>query len=99
MNVLCTFVKSGVFVFPHACTAVRSSLQLPCFACISCVFPQLAYQAWVSSVKAALRERQRRQKHLRRAERRQREGKEESQKETFSRAGSVFRDVPADVTL
>uniref|UniRef100_A0A3Q3WKT4 Uncharacterized protein n=1 Tax=Mola mola TaxID=94237 RepID=A0A3Q3WKT4_MOLML len=38
---------------------------------------QLAYQAWVSSVKAALRERQRRQKHLRRAERRQREGKED----------------------
>lgn len=61
--------------------------------CISCGLPQLAYQAWVSSVKAALRERQRRQKLLRRTERRQREEKEEAQKEnkeTFSGAGSVF---------
>lgn len=49
---------------------------------------QLAYQAWVSSVKQALRERQRRQKQMKRAIKGEREAKEASRKETFPTAAS-----------
>ncbi|XP_026212152.1 piezo-type mechanosensitive ion channel component 1 isoform X3 [Anabas testudineus] len=47
---------------------------------------QLVYQAWVSSVKAALRERQRRQRQLRRMERKQKEGQRRAdfQQQAFS---------------
>ncbi|TKS85163.1 Piezo-type mechanosensitive ion channel component 1 [Collichthys lucidus] len=50
---------------------------------------QLAYQAWVTSVKAALRDRQRRQRHLRRIESKdkEREGKVESQQGPLSIIG------------
>uniref|UniRef100_A0A3Q1IMX2 Uncharacterized protein n=1 Tax=Anabas testudineus TaxID=64144 RepID=A0A3Q1IMX2_ANATE len=53
---------------------------------------QLVYQAWVSSVKAALRERQRRQRQLRRMERKQKEGQRRAdfQQQAFSVTGSVF---------
>uniref|UniRef100_A0A673C536 Piezo-type mechanosensitive ion channel component 1 n=1 Tax=Sphaeramia orbicularis TaxID=375764 RepID=A0A673C536_9TELE len=51
---------------------------------------QLAYQAWVSSVKAALRERQRRQRQLRRMETKltEREGRGPGQQEGSSETGS-----------
>ncbi|XP_053292137.1 piezo-type mechanosensitive ion channel component 1 isoform X1 [Pleuronectes platessa] len=51
---------------------------------------QLAYQAWVTSVKEALNERQRRQRQLRKVERKdkEREGGVDSQKEAFSVIGS-----------
>lgn len=53
---------------------------------------QLAYQAWVTSVKAALRDRQRRQRHLRRIEskNKEREGKAESQQGPLSMIGEIF---------
>nr|XP_019959133.1 PREDICTED: piezo-type mechanosensitive ion channel component 1 [Paralichthys olivaceus] len=51
---------------------------------------QLAYQAWVTSVKAALKERQRRQRQLRKVERKEKEREEgvDPQKEAFSAIGS-----------
>lgn len=49
---------------------------------------QLAYQAWVTSVKTALRERQTRQKQLRRTERSNKEREVvDSQQEAFSVIG------------
>lgn len=50
---------------------------------------QLAYQAWVTSVKTALRERQRRQRQLRRTENKEKEREErmESQQEPYSVIG------------
>lgn len=50
---------------------------------------QLAYQAWVTSVKTALRERQRHQRQLRKIEQKEREGegRVDSQKEAFSVIG------------
>ncbi|XP_076599165.1 piezo-type mechanosensitive ion channel component 1 isoform X1 [Chaetodon auriga] len=57
---------------------------------------QLAYQAWVTSVKTALRERQRRQRHLRTIERKERDGRVDSQQEPSSVIGcgdnGVFED-------
>ncbi|XP_035800616.2 piezo-type mechanosensitive ion channel component 1 isoform X2 [Amphiprion ocellaris] len=58
---------------------------------------QLVYQAWVSSVKTALRERQRRQKHLKRIEIKETEKQEavDSQKEATSVEGygdNVFEE-------
>lgn len=47
----------------------------------------MTYQAWVSSVKKALRERQR---QSRKTERKEKEGREDSPKEIFSRTGSIF---------
>lgn len=54
-----------------------------------CFSSQLAYQAWVTSVKAALRERQRRQRQLRRTENKEKEREErmESQEEPYSVIG------------
>lgn len=60
-----------------------------CFFCG--LSSQLAYQAWVSSVKQALRERQRRQKQMKRTIKGEREGKEASRKETFPTAASSGR--------
>lgn len=53
--------------------------------------PQLAYQAWVSSVKQALKERQRRQKQMKKMLKAERERKEASRKETSSTTGSNTR--------
>nr|XP_043872731.1 piezo-type mechanosensitive ion channel component 1 [Solea senegalensis] len=59
---------------------------------------QLAYQAWVSSVKSALRERQKRQKQMRKAEKQEKKKREamvESRQEALSAIGSkddVFAD-------
>ncbi|XP_071337705.1 piezo-type mechanosensitive ion channel component 1 isoform X3 [Trachinotus anak] len=59
---------------------------------------QLAYQAWVTNVKTALRERQKRQRQVRRTERKQKERGErvDSQQEVFSAIGcrdnNVFED-------
>ncbi|XP_035462912.2 piezo-type mechanosensitive ion channel component 1 isoform X3 [Scophthalmus maximus] len=59
---------------------------------------QLAYQAWVTSVKAALRDRQRRQRQLRRMERKEKERQQRldsQQQAAFSAIGSgddVFED-------
>ncbi|KAM3605845.1 uncharacterized protein V6R79_005812 [Siganus canaliculatus] len=58
---------------------------------------QLAYQAWVTSVKAALRERQKRQRHVKKMEKkeRERERRVDSQKELLSPTGygdNVFED-------
>ncbi|KAE8280232.1 Piezo-type mechanosensitive ion channel component 1 [Larimichthys crocea] len=62
---------------------------------------QLAYQAWVTSVKAALRDRQRRQRHLRRIEskNKEREGKAESQQGPLSMIGCGDNDVFADLVI
>nr|XP_020463203.1 piezo-type mechanosensitive ion channel component 1 isoform X2 [Monopterus albus] len=56
---------------------------------------QLAYQAWVTSVKAALTERQRRQRQLKRTERKEkeREGKVDPKEEAFSITGCKDNDV------
>uniref|UniRef100_A0A7N6A8V9 Piezo-type mechanosensitive ion channel component n=1 Tax=Anabas testudineus TaxID=64144 RepID=A0A7N6A8V9_ANATE len=56
---------------------------------------QLVYQAWVSSVKAALRERQRRQRQLRRMERKQKEGQRRAdfQQQAFSVTGSMVQRI------
>uniref|UniRef100_A0A8D3EDY2 Piezo type mechanosensitive ion channel component 1 (Er blood group) n=1 Tax=Scophthalmus maximus TaxID=52904 RepID=A0A8D3EDY2_SCOMX len=54
---------------------------------------QLAYQAWVTSVKAALRDRQRRQRQLRRMERKEKERQQRldsQQQAAFSAIGSIF---------
>ncbi|XP_029926105.1 piezo-type mechanosensitive ion channel component 1 isoform X2 [Myripristis murdjan] len=50
---------------------------------------QLAYQAWVTSVKAALRDRQRRQRELKRLERREEERREEDREGLHQEACSV----------
>ena len=52
---------------------------------------QLAYQAWVTSVKTALRERQRHQRQLKRSERKEteREGRVDSQQESLSVTGEI----------
>ncbi|KAM9345094.1 piezo-type mechanosensitive ion channel component 1 [Symphorus nematophorus] len=62
---------------------------------------QLAYQAWVSSVKTALRERQRRQRQLRRMEtkEKEREGRVDSQQEPFSVIGCGDNDVFEDIVI
>ncbi|XP_039995581.1 piezo-type mechanosensitive ion channel component 1 isoform X1 [Xiphias gladius] len=59
---------------------------------------QLAYQAWVTSVKTALRERQRHQRQLRKIEQKEREGegRVDSQKEAFSVIGCRDNDVFED---
>lgn len=60
--------------------------------CFSVVLsPQLAYQAWVSSIKQALRERQRRQKQIKKMLKAERERKEASRKETSFTTGSKLR--------
>ncbi|XP_030297383.1 piezo-type mechanosensitive ion channel component 1 isoform X2 [Sparus aurata] len=62
---------------------------------------QLAYQAWVTSVKAALRERQRRQRQLRRTENKEKEREErmESQQEPYSVIGCADNDVFEDPVI
>ncbi|KAM9848176.1 piezo-type mechanosensitive ion channel component 1 [Aulostomus maculatus] len=60
---------------------------------------QLAYQAWVTSVKSALRERQRRQRQLRRIERRdkEREAQLAAQQEACSMTACGDNDPPTPV--
>uniref|UniRef100_UPI0037E95548 piezo-type mechanosensitive ion channel component 1 isoform X2 n=1 Tax=Semicossyphus pulcher TaxID=241346 RepID=UPI0037E95548 len=60
---------------------------------------QLAYQAWVTSVKTALRERQKSQRQLRRTERKEKEREEgvDSQQEAFSVIGCGDNDVFEDL--
>ncbi|XP_042289205.1 piezo-type mechanosensitive ion channel component 1 isoform X1 [Thunnus maccoyii] len=62
---------------------------------------QLAYQAWVTSVKTALRERQRRQRQLRRIERKEKEREEQisSQQESYSVIGCGDNDVFEDSVI
>ncbi|XP_059215664.1 piezo-type mechanosensitive ion channel component 1 [Centropristis striata] len=62
---------------------------------------QLAYQAWVSSVKTALRERQRHQRELRRIQRKEKEraGRLDSQQEAFPVIGCGDNDVFEDSGL
>ncbi|XP_070696812.1 piezo-type mechanosensitive ion channel component 1 [Pempheris klunzingeri] len=63
---------------------------------------QLAYQAWVTSVRAALRERQRRQRQLKRTERKEKERDEErvdSQPDPFSVIGCGDNDVFEDPVI
>nr|XP_046257127.1 piezo-type mechanosensitive ion channel component 1 isoform X2 [Scatophagus argus] len=60
---------------------------------------QLAYRAWVTSVKTALRERQRRQRQLRRTERKEGEGRVDSQKQPFTDIGSGDNDVFEDLAV
>ncbi|XP_029305438.1 piezo-type mechanosensitive ion channel component 1 isoform X2 [Cottoperca gobio] len=62
---------------------------------------QLAYQAWVTSVKTALRERQRHQRQIRRIERKEKEkeGRVDSQQEAFSVIGCGDNDVFEDPGL
>lgn len=59
--------------------------------CSFCFSPQLAYLAWVTSVKTALKERQRHQRHLKSIERKEKEkekqGRVDLQQEVFSAAG------------
>ncbi|KAG7214385.1 hypothetical protein INR49_023096, partial [Caranx melampygus] len=67
---------------------------------------QLAYQAWVTNVKTALRERQKRQRHMRRIERKEktekekkREGGVDSQQEALSLLGCSDNDVFEDPVI
>uniref|UniRef100_A0A673C7F3 Piezo-type mechanosensitive ion channel component 1 n=1 Tax=Sphaeramia orbicularis TaxID=375764 RepID=A0A673C7F3_9TELE len=80
---------------PQKQTAFQDGMcqLLHCSIAQSLVFVfQLAYQAWVSSVKAALRERQRRQRQLRRMETKltEREGRGPGQQEGSSETGSSY---------
>ncbi|XP_038593080.1 piezo-type mechanosensitive ion channel component 1 isoform X4 [Micropterus salmoides] len=60
---------------------------------------QLAYQAWVSSVKAALRERQRHQRQLKKIASKDKEGKMYSQQEAFPGIASGDNDVFEDPVI
>lgn len=76
---------------PHNLTLNNIILKPYFHVCSFCFSPQLAYLAWVTSVKTALKERQRHQRHLKSIERKEKEkekqGRVDLQQEVFSAAG------------